>query len=153
MATGEATTTSNSTATWDTAHDLTWLDDTTLAVLGSQARWWSLTIITVDGDTVAEGPTRAFAPFDEFANLRFAGSAVPGEIAMHDVGTNRVISGTIDDYGNHNGRGSSLEIVELPALAISAWYFDPGQLIWIDTARTLRIGDRTIPGEYLWARR
>ena len=153
VATGEALTTSNSTATWDTAHDLTWLDDTTLAVLGSQARWWSLTIITVDGDTVAEGPTRAFAPFDEFANLRFAGSAVPGEIAMHDVGTNRVISGTIDDYGNHNGRGSSLEIVELPAVAISAWYFDPGQLIWIDTARTLRIGDRTIPGEYLWARR
>ena len=58
-----------------------------------------------------------------------------------------------DPDSGSNGRGSSLEIVELPAVAISAWYFDPGQLIWIDTARTLRIGDRTIPGEYLWARR
>jgi hypothetical protein len=139
---------------WDSVHDLTWIDDTTLAVLGNQSDFWSLTIVTIDASTIDVGPTRSFARFEDFAYLRFAGSAGPGEIALHDVGTNRVLNGTIDDYGNHNGeRGSSLEVIELPGLAQSAWYFDLGQLIWVDAARTLRVDDREIPGDYLWARR
>ena len=139
---------------WDTAHDMMWLDDTTLALLGNQARLWSLTIISIDGETIDAGPTRAFARFEDLASLRFAGTAVPDEIAMHDIGTNRALSGTIDDYGNHNdSRGSSLQVIELPGPALSAWYFDPGQLIWIDTAHTLRVGGSVIPGDYLWARR
>ena len=155
LATGQALTVeATGDEMWDTAHDLIWLDDTTLALLGSQARMWSLTIISVEGETIDAGPTRAFAPFEDFASLRFAGTAVPDEIAMHDIGTNRVLSGTIDDYGNHNdSRGSSLQVIELPGPALSAWYSDPGQLIWTDTARTLRVGGNVIPGDYLWARR
>lgn len=155
LATGqELTVEANGIQMWETAHDLMWLDDTTLALLGNQARMWSLTIISVNGETIDAGPTRAFARFEDFASLRFAGTAVPDEIAVHDIGTNRVLSGVIDDYGNHkDGRGSALQAIDLPGPALSAWYFDPGQLIWIDTARTLRVGGSVIPGDFLWARR
>ena len=66
-----------------------------------------------------------------------------------------MLSGAIDDYGNLNGDagGSSLQVVDLPAPALSAWFYDPGQLIWVDANRTLRVGDSVIEGEYTWARR
>jgi hypothetical protein len=155
LATGQATTVEPPDgATWETVHDLYWVDDTTLALLGNQADSWSLTIITTDGTSTRVGPTRSFARFEDFGSLRFAGSAAVGEITMHDVDTNRVLSGNVDDYGNNNGsRGSSLAVIELPGSALSAWYFDQGQLVWVDTARTLRVSGKVIPGEYLWARR
>jgi hypothetical protein len=139
---------------WDTTHDLMWLDDTTIAVLGNQTRFWTLTVITVNDLALDAGPTRVFARFEDFPQLQFAGTALDGEIAMHDVGTNRVLSGTIDDYGNNNGtRGTSLQVIELPGVALSAWYANPGHLVWTDTSRTLRVSGQVIPGEYFWARR
>lgn len=141
--------------TWDTAHDLMWLDDTTLALLGNRGSWWSLTIATFDGRSIEIGPTRPFAPFREFEYLQFAGAASENELAMHDVNTDLVLSGAIDDYGNLHGEGggSSLHIIRLPEPALSAWYTHPDQLIWVDMDRTLRVGDQVIPGEYTWARR
>lgn len=140
---------------WGTTVDLTWLDDNTLAVLNEFGTVWTLTIITTDGTTLAAGPTRPFATIGDFPRLRFAGTAIADEIAVHDVGTDRVLSGTIDDYGNINGtgRGSSLQVINLPSDALSAWYTEPEELVWVDNDQQLRVGDRIIPGEYTWARR
>lgn len=145
---------------WGTTVDLAWLDDTTLAVLNQLDTVWTLTIITTDGITSDEatldpGPTRPFALVSEFPQLQFAGTAIADEIAVHDAGTDRVLSGTIDDYGNINdtGRGSSLQVITLPGDAVSAWYSDPDHLIWIDTNRQLHVDEQLVPGEYTWARR
>jgi len=140
---------------WGTTVDLMWLDDNTLAVLNRFSNVWTLTIVTTDGTTLDAGPTRPFAIIREFPGLQFAGTAIDNEIAMHDVGTDRVLSGVIDDYGNINntGRGSSLQIITLPGDALSAWYTDPEQLIWIDNNQQLHVADQIIPGEYSWARR
>jgi hypothetical protein len=140
---------------WGTPVDLMWLDDNTIAVLGEVPNVWTLTIITIDGTTLTAGPTRPFALIDEFPQLRFAGTAIAGEIAVHDVGTDRVLSGTIDQYGNINntGRGSSLQVITLPSNALSAWYRNPGELVWVDTDQQLHVRDQIIPGEYTWALR
>jgi hypothetical protein len=139
---------------WGTTHDLTWLDDSTLAVLNQLETTWTLTIITTDGSTLVAGPTRGFATVSAFADLRFAGTAISGDIAMHNAGTDRILSGTLDEYGNHNGgRGSSLRMLTLPGPALSAWYPNPGELIWIDSNQVLHAGDLTIPGEFTWVRR
>lgn len=140
---------------WGTPVDLMWLDDNTIAVLGKVANVWTLTIVTTDGNTLTAGPTRPFALIDEFPQLRFAGTAIAGEIAVHDVGTDRVLSGTVDQYGNINntGRGSSLQVITLPSTALSAWYSDPDELVRVDTDKQLHFGDQIIPGEYTWALR
>ena len=140
---------------WGTPVDLMWLDDNTIAVLGKSTNVWTLTIITTDGTTLTAGPTRTFALIDEFPQLRFAGTAITGEIAVHDAGTDRVLSGTIDQYGNINstGRGSSLQVVTLPSNALSAWYSGPGELVWVGTDKQLHFGDQIVPGEYSWALR
>jgi hypothetical protein len=139
---------------WGTTADLAWLDDSTLAVLNVADASWTLTIVTTDGITVEAGPTRVFAVFEEFPQLRFAGAAIAGEIAVHDAGTDRVLTGTIDEFGNLNGgRGSSLQVIRLPAAALSAWYTDPAELIWIDSSQMLHVGNAVIPGTYTWARR
>lgn len=132
-----------------------WLDDSTLAVLNRFANVWTLTIITADGTMLDAGPTRPFAVIREFPGLQFAGTAIANEIAMHDVGTDRVLSGIIDMYGNNDGTGggSSLQVITLPGEARSAWYTNPEQLIWIDNNQQLHVGDQIIPGEYSWARR
>jgi hypothetical protein len=140
---------------WGTPVDLMWLDDNTIAVLGEFTNVWTLTIVTTDGTTLTAGPTRPFALIDEFPQLRFAGTAITGEITVHDVGTDRVLSGTVDQYGNINntGRGSSLQVITLPSPALSAWYTNPDELVWVDTDQQLRFGDQIIPGEYTWALR
>jgi hypothetical protein len=140
---------------WGTPVDLMWLDDNTIAILGEFTNVWTLTIITIDGTTLTAGPTRPFALIEEFPQLRFAGTAITGEIAVHDVGTDRVLSGTVDQYGNINntGRGSSLQVTTLPSNALSAWYRNPDELIWVDTDQQLHVRDQIIPGEYTWALR
>ena len=140
---------------WGITVDLMWLDDNTLAVLNRFSTVWTLTIITTDGTMLDAGPTRPFAIIREFPQLQFAGTAVDNEIAMHDVGTDRVLSGTIDMYGNIDGAGggSSLQVIALPGEARSAWYTNPEQLIWIDNSQQLHVGDQVISGEYSWARR
>ncbi len=137
------------------AWDLAWLDTTTIMVIGRGDGVWTRTMVTYDFGSITVDQSFSFATLSDFADLRFAGTAIDGEIAVHDVGTGRVLSGDIDDYGNINGtaNGSSLQVVDLPAPALSAWFYDPGQLIWVDTNRTLRVGDQTIPGEFTWARR
>ena len=140
---------------WGNPDDLMWLDDNTIAVLGGFPNVWTLTIVTTDGTTLTAGPTRPFALIDEFPQLRFAGTAITGEMAVHDVGTDRVLSGTVDQYGNINntGRGSSLQVITLPSPALSAWYTNPDELVWVDTDKQLHFGDQIIPGDYTWALR
>lgn len=149
------------------AWDLVWIDHDRVGVLGQFDNVWTLTVLryTVsvgDGggsddrlDWLAIESSRPFGLVANFADLRFAGTAVDSEVAMHDIGTDQVLSGAIDDYGNNNGdeRGSSLQVITLLGPAQSAWFVDPGQLIWVDTDDVLRVGDRIIPGEYIWARR
>lgn len=137
------------------AWDLAWLDRTTIMVIGRGENVWTRTMVTYDFGSISVDRSFSFALLSEFADLRFAGTAIDGEVAVHDVGTDDVLSGTVGDYGDNNGdaSGSSLRVITLPGPALSAWFFDPGQLIWVDTDRTLRVGDRVIDGEYTWARR
>ncbi len=134
--------------------DLVW-SDLGIIVLGRTESTWTLSTVDYHDGQIELVSARNFATFSDFDDLRFAGTAVDNEIAVHDLGTDTVLSGTIDDYGNNNGdeRGSSLQVVTLPSPARSAWFHDPGQLIWVDMNRTLRVGDQVIPGQYTWARR
>lgn len=134
--------------------DLLW-NDTGIFVLGRAETTWTLTTATYGEGRIELNTTRNFAILSSFEDLQFAGTAVDDEIAVHDRGTDMVLSGTVDDYGNLHGegRGSSLQVLDLPGPALSAWFQDPGQLIWVDTLRTLRVDDQVIPGRYTWARR
>lgn len=139
---------------WGETVDLMWLDDGTLLVLNRLETSWTLTIVLTDGTTIGAGPTRHFALLNDFPDLRFAGTVIAGEIAVHSVGTDRILSGTLDDYGNHNGgRGSSLRVITLPTAARSAWYSNPDELVWVDADGVLRVGYVAIPGDYTWAHR
>lgn len=135
--------------------DLNWTDSTTIAVLGRGDNVWILTIVRYEAGDLRLQSSRDFATIGAFDDLRFAGTALDDEIAVHALRTDMVLSGGIDDYGNNNGneRGSSLQVITLPGTATSAWYADPGQLIWVDTEGVLRVGERIIDGEYTWARR
>lgn len=144
------------------AWDLVWIDPDRVGVLGRFDNVWTLTVVRY-AVSVGDDPldwltiesSRSFGLTSNFDDLRFAGTAVDGEIAVHDLRTDRMLTGTVDDYGNNNGdeRGSSLQVITLPGPAQSAWYFDPGQLIWVDADNVLRVGDRIVLGEYIWARR
>lgn len=146
----------------DTVWDLMWLDDARFAVLGSLGRAWYLEVYELtnaagDGPVVVRTSSRPFSLFGEtgFDALRFAGHPVGDELAVHEPGSDFVLSGSIDDFGNNNGteNGSSLTVIDLPTVALSAWFSDSDELIWIDSDRTLRVGDQAIAGEYTWARR
>lgn len=149
------------------ASDVVWIDHDRVGVLGRFDNVWTLTVVrytvSVGDGGASDDPldwlgiesSRPFGLVANFDDLRFAGTAVDSEVAMHDIGTDQVLSGTIDDYGNNNGdeRGSALQVITLPGPAQSAWYVDPVQLIWVDADNVLRVGDRIIPGDYTWARR
>ncbi len=155
LATGDtANLTEFSGVPWGETVDVTWLDDGTLAVLNRLETSWTLTIVLTDGTTIGAGPTRPFATVSFFPELRFAGTAIAGELAVHSVGTDRVLTAALDQYGNLNGgRGSSLSAITLPTAARSAWYSSPDELVWVDADGVLRVGDVAIPGEYTWAHR
>ncbi|BAN03718.1 hypothetical protein YM304_34040 [Ilumatobacter coccineus YM16-304] len=135
--------------------DLVWIDDDSIAAIGRAGSVWMLSTLDHTEGVLTIESSLPFGLTNDFDDLVFAGVARDGEIAVHEVGTDTVLSGTIDDYGNNNGdeAGSSLEVITLPGVTTSAWFFDPGQLIWVDTAGTLRVGDRVIAGTYTWARR
>ncbi len=136
-------------------HDFVWIGDGQLLVLGQVPNAWTRTVVNVTDDALEPETTFPFAMTREFPELRFAGTAVEGEIAVHDVGTDRILSAPLDDYGNINGggRGSSLSVLQLPAPAQSAWYTTPDSLTWIDNKNTLRSQTVTFDSAYSWARR
>jgi hypothetical protein len=138
----------------DEVEDLMWLGDRQLLVLGRIANSWTRTVIDVTDEGLNAQTTYPVASRREFPTLQFAGTAREGEIAVHEVGTDRLLSAPLENYGNHNGgRGSSLSVLELPAPALSAWYTTPEHLVWIDTNNTLHDGTLTVDGSFHWARR
>lgn len=138
----------------DTIEDLMWLGDRQLLVLGRIANSWTRTVIDVTDEGLSAQTTYPVASRRDFSRLQFAGTAREGEIAVHVVGTDRLLSAPLEQFGNNNGgRGSSLSVLELPAPALSAWYTTPDHLVWIDTNNTLHDGTLTVEGTFDWARR
>lgn len=138
----------------DTIEDLMWLGDRQLLVLGRIANSWTRTVIDVADEGPSAQTTYPVASSRDFPKLQFAGTAREGEIAVHEVGTDRLLSAPLDQFGNNNGgRGSSLSVLELPAPALSVWYTTPEHLVWIDTNNTLHDGTLTVEGTFGWARR
>jgi hypothetical protein len=134
--------------------DLMWLGDRQFLVLGRIANSWTRTVVDVTDEGLRAQTTYPVASTREFPRLQFAGQARQGEIAVHEVGTDRVLSAPLEKYGNNNGgRGSALSVLELPEPALSAWYVTPEHLVWIDTSNALHDGALTVEGKFVWARR
>lgn len=123
--------------------------------LTSSASATTLQAIDVVADgTLQLGPSRILVPYP------VRDPAAIGYV-VEAIGLAGVADGAVYVRGLAPARLSGLDIASLepvpsldmalPGDPISAWWQDD-QLRWVDIDRILRIGDRTMPGRYIWVR-
>ncbi len=133
--------------------DLTWLDGSTVLVIGEFADAWSISIVDASTGAVVSRP---FAGRSEFGDLRFAGTDAAGRLAVHDVGTEVVLVGELERFGGRDPDGDGT-----PGTALEVRRADePMRSIWLDgsteivvaTDGTLSVDGDDVPGVYVSAR-